>query len=746
MDGIGATLVNHYSQGQQETCSLRHCDLCPKVPYASVVLAGLVLCSCAVAVCCPADETQSTFSYQQSVLSEVPEVERRPTSSTLDLSPFQGAGGKPQESLVLQVYGLNKPSQEFRERLAGIILRKLDATTVDSMCSVFARNQQLKLTVEDVEFLQPDRKPSHTLYLPLPLQLPGEHRHAFLYYFLQTLSSFAVRPLYASSQHKQLQTHQELQNAYLVAGQQGGHSDHLFLYIRPQTKGRGMAVLCISLADDSGCVHAPQPGVTLPHPLLEGTMALEEEEEVVVSEEGVAGGRWSIRVHVWEKGNIGLEEFMQKLSLSCQHTILDYQLELILLPCAVADPVPSSLEDLVHNGGAESPGKYSPKNLPSSNSKSSGSSHHSSENISRKVSLQMPDFRRDSAASSEVRRSSGVSSLSESRRGSALSPDSRRRSTLASESRRSSGMGDSRRESAASSEVRRASGVSADSRRGSGLSVFGSESSRKGSVISEGQKGSLAAGEGRKGSMGSGEGRRGAGEGGRKVSVGVKVGDVIEEVDESAVSPTEGDRLQWLEREKVRRVNEAVESLLHDAGLGVCGVLRDVYSSTIPRHLALARDKVSPSVRHLSIPLLGQYSLQSLLSHIATLLTSVCSDLTCDTFRLSPAGYCHSALEKDWIKVSKSLDPHQLSTEFILIARNLAQWEMNCHGNTPHSSPAEPSLLQQMFHPLDSRRLPSSSSSSFPYTPFHSVAMQKHVLIPRRKLVFVHLAYQKVSM
>ncbi len=681
-----------------------------------------------------ADETQSTFSYQHSVLSEVPEVERRPTSSTLDLGPNMaaggggGAGGKPQESLVLQVYGLNQPSQEFRERLAGIIQRKLDATTLDCMCSVFARNQQLKLTAEDVEFLQPDRKPTHTLHVTLPQWLPNQHLHAFLFYYLQTVSSFTVHLLYVPSmQHKEhlkLHAPQELLNAYLVGGLQGGHSDHLCLYIRPQTKGRGMAVLCVSLADSTGRVQAPLLEITEPLSLPEGGVALEEEEGVV-SEEGVAGGRCSIRVQVWEKGNIGLEEFMQKLSLCCQHTIMDYCLELGLLPCAVAEPVPSLCEGLPHEGlgvdspvfvpGGQTPVKPSASHLTESphkksSSKSSDSSRHSSESVSRKVSLQMPE----SAISSEVRRPSALSSLPDSRRGSALSIESRR------------GSGESRRESGVNSDVRRSSGLNADSRRGSGLSALGSESSRKSSLASEGRKGLLAAGEG------------------RKVSVGVKVGDVIEEVEENALSSPasmqDGEgQLLWLQREKARRVHEAMENLMREAELGKCGVMSETHNTAIPRHLSLAHSKASPSVRYLSIPLLGQYSLRGFLSHAAALLDSACSGLTSDAFRLSPAGYCHCTLEKDWMKISKTVSPHQLSTEIILISRDLAQWE----DISKSASPPEPCLLQQLFHPLDSKR-PPSPSPSFLHIPFLSIASQRAVFIPRRRLVFIRVTHQKV--
>ena len=60
----------------------------------------------------PAAESMSSYSMQQSVSEfQVPELERQMTGSSLDLSLFQS--GKPQESIVLQLYGITKPTPEL---------------------------------------------------------------------------------------------------------------------------------------------------------------------------------------------------------------------------------------------------------------------------------------------------------------------------------------------------------------------------------------------------------------------------------------------------------------------------------------------------------------------------------------------------------------------------------------------------------------------------------------------------------
>ena len=213
-----------------------------------------------------AAESMSSFSLQQSV-SELPDLDaRRGTGSSIDLSSFTTpTAGKPHESLVLQLHGMEPPSSDLIERLSYVIQYKLDDAALEMMCSLYARNQRLKLTPADVQFLQLSHsEPSHSLSIDIPSWV--REVEALAFYFVQVLSVIAMKPRYTSNDHREhFQVPQALQNAYVMTNLPvEAHQDHLFLYIRPQTKGRGMAVICVSLATPHGEIYPPQPGVIAP--------------------------------------------------------------------------------------------------------------------------------------------------------------------------------------------------------------------------------------------------------------------------------------------------------------------------------------------------------------------------------------------------------------------------------------------------------------------------------------------------
>ena len=102
------------------------------------------------------------------------------------------------------------------------------------------RNQKLLLHPVDVQFLQPSQSEvSHVLSIPIPPWISMVD--AFLFYFLQTLSATALRPRYTSTDTRDhFCVSRPLHNAYVTTGlPQELHQDHLFLYIRPHTQGRG---------------------------------------------------------------------------------------------------------------------------------------------------------------------------------------------------------------------------------------------------------------------------------------------------------------------------------------------------------------------------------------------------------------------------------------------------------------------------------------------------------------------------
>jgi hypothetical protein len=290
-------------------------------------------------------ETMSTASYHPSI-SVSEQVGQDPDRQSLAES-LVDQPGKPRESLVLQLYGINRPSQSLLERLTHRIIFKLDDAALEIMCGLYARNQKLKLTPSDVQFLQtPGATPSRQLRILVPLWV--REIHALFFYFLQSLSTLALKPKYASQEtHIRFQVPQSVQNMCLSAGLPTElHQDLLFLYIRPHTQGRGMAVFSVSLADSSGRLVPPQPSEVSPHEggwnpanldltlsvCAQGTEAVLEDDQ----ESPHRGGGYQLKVDIWEKGNVGITDLSAKLHLCLKQALCDYILELYFLPQPIA--------------------------------------------------------------------------------------------------------------------------------------------------------------------------------------------------------------------------------------------------------------------------------------------------------------------------------------------------------------------------------------------------------------------------
>lgn len=296
----------------------------------------------------------STYSLQHSISEfQPPELERQLTGSSFDLTPFQP--GKPQESIVLQLYGITKPTPELKERLHFMIQSKLDDAVLDMMCSLYARNQQLKLHPADVQFLQPSHShniPTHVLCIPIPNWV--YQAGALFYYLLQCLTSLCLKPQYFSSDERDhFHVPERLHNAYLVQREdtfKDSLQDHVFLYVRPQTKGRGMAAISVTLNDSRDNVVVPQMGVLPPenfaYPLeFDSDVRLEDQVDCTVIEDShCLRVEHSVQLQIWEKGNIGLSEFSAQLSTCFKQALFDYLLEFYLLPQPVARPLPQSFD------------------------------------------------------------------------------------------------------------------------------------------------------------------------------------------------------------------------------------------------------------------------------------------------------------------------------------------------------------------------------------------------------------------
>ena len=640
------------------------------------------------------------------------EAERR-GMSTLEvaLPPPVSCQGMPQESLVLQVYGITAASRDFKERLQGTIQRKLEATTLDILCSLYARNQNLKLSPEDVAFLQSDfRKPSLTFHLPLPDWLGHSYREAFFFYFLQMLSTFTLMPAYSSidrTEHHQFQAHTDLQNAYQTAGLGiESASDHLLLYIRPQTKGRAMAVLCVSLADSMGRVVVPFQGHTTPLKFEDSYFA-RMEEECVVNEQLVFTGRSSIKVHVWDKGSIGVEEFMQRLNVSYRQSMCDYFLEVYLLSSPLVrwktvEEHNWSSPSLITREVAEEGQVDTPQSV---HQQVANVSQLSSENPYKRSSEILP--RQDSGNSS--RRGSDNFSLCAFESSSCQGLNSSRSSLTYSESRWTSAVHG------------RCLGLEKVSQP---LPRWRQERSRQFSYDNTFNK--LEETEHLYSSTLSPTvmGR------GLEVSEGVKKS-----------SEGGGDSLQArLVADKGGPV-EARQAVMKDADLSKNSILSEIYTTTISAHLSVAQQAACPSIRHLCLPLLGHHSTQVFVSQVVATLSHLLPELTSSVFQHTPSGYIHYIPEKDWTKVKKKADASLQGTAFIIIARNLAQWEY-CRRDgqvTPADTPE--SFSGQYFNGLGSKYTASSSSE---HAPLQCAALAKNVFVPRRRMVYLRVTHYQV--
>ena len=646
----------------------------------------------------------------------------------IPVSSNHSSQGKPQESLVLQVYGITPASRDFKERLHGTIQHKLEATTLDILCGLYARNQQLKLTPEDVTFLQPDfRRPSLTFHLPLPDWLGHGYRQAFFFYFLQMLSTFMTYPSYSSAErreHYQFQAHMELQDAYLTDGLSSGNtSDHLFLYIRPQNKGRGMAVVCVSLADPMGSVIGPLLGRTM-HLKFEDRYLARLEEVCVVNEHMVFTGSHSIKLHVWEKGNIGIEEFMLRLSVSYRQSMYDYFLEVYLLASYMDQcfPLPDNYRspDLPSVDAHESSLQQTSADLQIQHKKESVVSELHSSDLSRQSSDDL------SRRGSENLFRCGPENLFHETASACVSERSCHHGCADGVFRRgsdnSSGLSSGR---GSPSSTRKLSLTYSESRRTSG-------DQRLGKVCQ-----SLSHW--------------------RQDQIGQPFHDQVIDgseapehlLDESISSVVSlGHERMEKEAKMGGRESQLAQAVKGTWSCGVesntaksYSVLTSFDTTIIPSHLYKAQRASCPSVRYLNLPILGNHSTLVFVSQALVTLSVGIPEFTFSAFQHTPFGYVHYTSEKEWTQVTKREEKRLLDTSFVIIGRSMTHWRHCKNAGETSSMDASPdSPAVQLFASLDSMH----PTSSFRRTPLQSAAMVKEVFVPRRSLVFLQVNQRQV--
>ena len=135
-------------------------------------------------------------------------------------------------------------AESLKSRLQRRIQLKLDDVVLEMMCTNYQRNQRLYLSQADVQFLQPSPSlPSEIISLLVPSWVLNPH--ALFFYMLQQLNQTFIKPQYTSSGKGErkwqsivvLPELAEVLKAALLP--ERVQDDHLFLYIRPLTRGRG---------------------------------------------------------------------------------------------------------------------------------------------------------------------------------------------------------------------------------------------------------------------------------------------------------------------------------------------------------------------------------------------------------------------------------------------------------------------------------------------------------------------------
>ena len=222
---------------------------------------------------------------------------------------------------------------------------------------------------------------------------------------------------------------------------------------------------------------------------------------------------------------------------------------------------------------------------------------------------------------------------------------------------------------------------------------------------------------------------------------------IQEQPREGEGGPSSEQSLTWHQKEKLRREMEAQEAMAREAHLGNCGILEETYHTTIPNHLAHARELGSSSVAHYSVALVGSYSAAVFLSQATANVHQLCPDITMNAFAYTDGElpqYVHCTLEKDLTKAQKP--PNKISKlHYIVIGRNPLQWEESLHPTVPLRRISQPWLdpqtkqSLQLFHPLDTKK-PLRTGE----LPLQIIAATRNTFVSRQRLVLLNITNEKV--
>ena len=397
-----------------------------------------------------------------------------------------------------------------------------------------------------------------------------------------------------------------------------------------------------------------------------------------------------------------MADLSTKLSSCFKHAMIDYLLEVCLLPLPIARPEDSS----VWSSPASSPSAF-PRN--------------DRRGSSRKTSMEQREEGRQKTSAEEKGESS------------------RRTST---EKKESSSPRTSIEIKTAGS--RKASVEMKSSVRKGSLSSFKSvdtlplrSDSRRGSA--EGESGS------RKSSSEKSPKRKTSNTSLRSIETSKGISDTVHPNNGGPQLPAGPEGSQtWYGREKLRREHEVRDAHFREAHLGQTGILEETYHTTIPKYLAHACKLASPSISQFTYSFLGSYSAQAFATKTIMCVQQICPDLALNAFKLKSEAplnqYAHCTLDKDWSGMERTDEPSQL--HYIVVGRNPQQWEECC--NPAHRS-TQPWVDQQikrslqLFYPLDSRKSVRGAE-----VPLQQSAVGGEAFVPRQRLILMSITSQQV--
>ena len=203
----------------------------------------------------------------------------------------------------------------------------------------------------------------------------------------------------------------------------------------------------------------------------------------------------------------------------------------------------------------------------------------------------------------------------------------------------------------------------------------------------------------------------------------------------------------WEQREKRRRLQVCQEALTKQAHMGQLGTLEEEYLKLITSFLTLANNFGSPVIFHQAWSLTSTYVTDTILTNtIKILITSISSSSFCTSyltftiFKLEKGSFQFLSVDtNDKLPISSSAEQQLTNTRYVLIGRDLKQWEES-QEPSDHTKHSEYFWSQaQFYQPLSSWKQQDESK-----VPLVAVAKKHSIYVPRQRMVLACVGHGKV--